>query len=409
MDSLDSVTGVIGLIVSFGLVMALVIKRVNYGVALTLGAILLGLSFGSSVNNILLTAYRTITDPVTIELTFAVMLIPILAQSLIDTKLIDGLIEGLKTRLPPKAILAMIPAVFGLFPMYGGALVSAPLIDGEANKFDVNPARKTMINLWFRHMWFFVSPLVSTLIIVSKMTNVNIYDIILVNIPVFLIHNLVGYYFLLRPIKPKVLVSRRANNTLSSILKGVVPVALAITLNVSGLPLPLSLLCGIVSAFLLGRGSLKQAFETIKRGFMVNLVLAVLGAMYFRYMVSSAGVDEFIISNAEAYGVPLTAFFTLIPLIFGFITADPQTSAIVSASLVANGQNILTPVQVSLLYLSSFLSYFLSPLHLCLILTVGYFGSKLKHVYKTLIPLTLVDYFVCLFVSFVLLSSPIML
>ncbi|MEM3404589.1 MAG: DUF401 family protein [Nitrososphaeria archaeon] len=402
---MDSITGVIGLVISFGLVMALVIKRINYGLALTLGAILLGLFFGSDISNLLLTAYRTLTDPVTIELALAVMLIPILAQSLIDTKLVDGLIEGLKTRLPPKAILAMIPAVFGLFPMYGGALVSAPLIDGEANKFDVNPTRKTMINLWFRHMWFFVSPLVSILIILSKMTNVSIYDIILVNIPVFLTHTSVGYYFLLQPIKTKVLVSRGTNSTLLSLSKGVIPIALAILLNVFGLPLPLSLTCGIVSAFLLGRICLSEAFRTVKKGFMMNLVLAVLGAMYFRYIVSSAAVDDFIISNAEAYGVPFIAFFTFIPLIFGFITADPQTSAIMSASLVVNGQNILTPVLVSLLYLSSFLSYFLSPLHLCLILTVGYFRSKLKQVYKMLIPMTLIDYLICLFVSFVLLGS----
>ena len=403
MLALELFFGILGLVISFGFVITLVIKHVNYGLALTLGAIILGLFFGSSIVGLFETAYMTLTEMTTLELILAVALIPILAQSLIDTKLIDGLIQGLKSKLPRKGVMAMIPAVFGLFPMMGGALISAPLINEEADKLQVNAEKKTIINLWFRHIWFFVSPLVTTLIIVSRLTNVNLYNIILLNLPVFIIHTTVGYFFLIRPIKNNN-HSESNINILPIIVKGSLPIALTIIVNIIGVPLSISLLIGIASAFLIGKKTLKNSIKTIKTGFKWNLVAAVLGAMYFRYTIKSVGVDNFIISNAKLYGVPIIAFFTIIPLIFGFITADPQTSAIMSASLVANAFDSLLPAQVSLLYISCFLAYFLSPLHLCMILTVGYFKSKLKGVYKWLIPFILLDYAVCLITEFAVLG-----
>ena len=403
MLSLDLILGVLGLVVSFGLVIAMVIKHVNYGVALTLGAIILGVFFGSDVESLIKTAYLTLTDVTTLELVLAVSLIPILAQSLIDTKLMDGLVKGLKAKLSQKGVLAMIPAVFGLFPMMGGALISAPLIDEEAGRLQVNAEKKALINLWFRHIWFFISPLVTTLIIVGRLTNVNIYNMILINIPVFVVHLSIGYFFLIRPIKSSD-QPQTSNGILSMIFKGSLPIALTIVVNILGAPLSISLIIGIVSAFLIGKIKFIDTIKTVKSGFKWNLVLAVAGAMYFRYTIKYNGVDSFIISNAKFYGVPMIAFFTIIPLIFGFITAEPQSSAIMSASLVASAFSSVSPAQVTLLYISSFLAYFISPLHLCMVLTVGYFKSKLKGVYLWLIPFTIIDYVISLATGFILIG-----
>lgn len=134
--------GILGLVLGFGFVIVMVIKHVNYGLALTIGALVLGFSFGSGIEGFLEAAYLTVTDMTTLELVLAVSLIPILAQSLVDTRLMDGLIAGLKSVLPQKGVLAMIPAVFGLFPMMGGALISAPLIDEEASRLQVNAEKK---------------------------------------------------------------------------------------------------------------------------------------------------------------------------------------------------------------------------------------------------------------------------
>ncbi|MEM4141084.1 MAG: DUF401 family protein [Nitrososphaeria archaeon] len=390
---MDALIGFLALILSYGLVIVLVVKHVNYGLALFSGAIVLGLLFGIDLRGLASTIFTTASEQITYELVLAVSLIPIFAQAMIESKLIEELIDGLKMMLSQRAVLAIIPSVFGLFPMMGGALVSAPLINGEAEKIKVNSERRSLINLWFRHMWFFISPLVTTLIVVGRVTNVNIYDIIVVNFPAFIVYVVLGYIFLIKPIKVSGVHVGRSSFSYS-FLKGVFPVALTIVTNVIGVHLIISLLLGIFSAILLGKVNLSNVFEIVRKGFRWQLVASVLGALYFRNIIRYMHVDTFIVENAIAFGFPKLAFFSLIPLIFGFITAEPQTSAIMSASLVSDAFETMLPEQVALLYVSSFLAYFTSPLHLCLILTVGFFKSKIKEVFKWLVPLSIIVYIV---------------
>ncbi|MEM7825153.1 MAG: DUF401 family protein [Candidatus Aenigmatarchaeota archaeon] len=249
---MDALIGFLALILSYGLVIVLVVKHVNYGLALFSGAIVLGLLFGIDLRGLASTIFTTASEQITYELVLAVSLIPIFAQAMIESKLIEELIDGLKMMLSQRAVLAIIPSVFGLFPMMGGALVSAPLINGEAEKIKVNSERRSLINLWFRHMWFFISPLVTTLIVVGRVTNVNIYDIIVVNFPAFIVYVVLGYIFLIKPIKVSGVHVGRSSFSYS-FLKGVFPVALTIVTNVIGVHLIISLLLGIFSAILLAK------------------------------------------------------------------------------------------------------------------------------------------------------------
>ncbi|MGC8912122.1 MAG: DUF401 family protein [Nitrososphaeria archaeon] len=403
MRGLDTLLGFLALVVGYGLVILLVVKHVNYGLALFLGAIVLGILFGIDLNGILSTILMTASDQITYELVLAVSLIPIFAQAMIETKLIDEIIDGLKAMLSQRAVLAIIPSVFGLFPMMGGALISAPLIDGEAEKLKVDSEKRSLINLWFRHMWFFVSPLVTTLIVVCRITNMNIYDIIVIDIPAFIVYVVLGYFLLIKPIKSYD-VKKGEDNFFYRFLRGIVPVALTVTSNILGLHLILSLLLGISSAILLGKIKPSNAVSVVKKGFRWPLVASVLGALYFRNIIRYMHVDSFIVENAISFGFPTIAFFSLIPLIFGFITAEPQTSAIMSASLVTGAFEKFIPAQVALLYMSSFLAYFTSPLHLCLILTVGFFKSKIREVFRWLVPSSLLIYFVQFAVCYILIE-----
>jgi len=400
---LDTLIGLLALAISYGLVIVLVVKHVNYGLALFLGAIVLGIFFGIDFNGILSTLTMTASEQITYELVLAVSLIPIFAQTMIESKLIDEIVDGLKAMLSQRAVLAIIPSVFGLFPMMGGALISAPLIDGEAEKLKVDSEKRSLINLWFRHMWFFVSPLVTTLIVVCRITNMNIYDIIVVDFPAFIVYVVLGYFLLIKPIKSYD-IKKGEDNFFYKFLKGIVPVALTIVSNILGLHLIFSLLLGIFSAILLGKIKLTNITTVIRKGFRWPLVTSVLGALYFRNVIRYMHVDSFIVENAISFGFPTIAFFSLIPLIFGFITAEPQTSAIMSASLVTGAFEKFIPAQVALLYISSFLAYFTSPLHLCLILTVGFFKSKIREVFKWLVPFSVLVYCVQFAVCYLLIE-----
>lgn len=400
---LGPIQGILGIMISFGLIVALVLKHVNYGFALTIGAVILGLFFGFTPKDLLDTALFTLTDLTTIELAVIIALIPILAKSMEDTKLMENLIKGLKGRLSPRVILATIPAVLGLLPMMGGALLSAPLIDEEANKLGVSSEKKSVINLWFRHIWFYASPVSSTLIIMEKMTGIGLYDVILMNLPIFIFHIVIGYFLIIRSIRN--IHGKASDKTLKfDLIKGSIPIALTILSNIAGSPLTVSLLLGIVSAFALGRFNVKRSFKTVKNGFQWELVAAVLGVMYFRYVIKFAEVDSFIISYSKSLGVPLVSFITVIPLLFGFITAHPTASVVMSVPLAMSAFSVLSPAILSVLYISTVVSYNVSPLHLCLVLTTGYFKPKLKGVYLWLVPLFALDYVVGLLAGFTLMG-----
>ena len=395
--------GVLGIAVAFGLVIVLVLKRVNYGLALVLGAVTLGLFFNLSPSGFLEIASYTLTDQITIQLAVIIALIPILAKSLEDTGLMKDFIGGLKGKLSPRIVIATIPAVFGLLPMMGGALLSAPLIDEEATKLRLSPEKKTVINLWFRHIWFYASPLSSTLILLSGLTGVNLYSILLVNLTTFLFHILAGYIFIIRPIAN---VGKTVSNMdfTSTLLRGSFPIAITILSNIAGAPLPVSLILGIASAFLLGRVGFKKALKTFRDGFQWKLVAAILGVMYFRYVIKFAGVDKFIVSFSKALGIPAYSFLTLVPLMFGFLTAHPSASVVMSAPMAMSAFDTVTPAMLSVLYVSIVVSYNVSPLHLCLVLTAGYFKPKIKDVYRWLIPLFILDYIVGLLTGFALIG-----
>lgn len=409
-EGMDPVLGAVGVVVSFALAMVLVIRRLNYGLALAVGGVVLAAFFGMTAEGLLQVALHTVTDREvyywgllfykgrrvgfpTLELALAVALIPVLAHCLQQTRMMAELIDGLKGRLSPRAILAAVPAVFGLLPMTGGALLSAPLIDGEAERLGVSPEGKSVINLWFRHWAFFVSPLAPTLILAARLTGVNLYTLILANAPVFTAHVVLGYLFIIRPIgrgesgaAPH--TSRAALLTVSA------PLVTVVALSVLGVPLYIALALGILLTAVLGRTTPGEAARMVREGFQWRLVAAILGIMFFRYVMRDSGADSFIRSGLAGAGVPPILLLTAVPLLFGAATANPEVSVAMSISLVLPMFGDATPPIVSLMYIGSIVAYNLSPLHLCLVLTVGYYKPRVHGVYRRLTPLFAADYLI---------------
>lgn len=156
---------VVGLAAAFALIVILTAKRVNVALSIMVGSVALAILSGLSVQDFANLFICCLEDPQTLGLTLQVAAIGMLAYSMKETKLVDDLIRGLRTMVSSRALLAVIPAVIGLMQMPGGALLSAPLIDKEADELKLTPERKVAVNLTFRHIWFYVFPLTSTLIL----------------------------------------------------------------------------------------------------------------------------------------------------------------------------------------------------------------------------------------------------
>jgi hypothetical protein len=173
-------------------------KRVNLGVTLNATAVLLAL-LALDWWNIPNIAYTTI-DPATADGLLAISVILAtfgimwLSQLYKETGEITKLSESLSRLVrSPKIVLSTLPAIIGFLPVAGGALMSAPMVDIEAEKLKLKPERKAYVNLWFRHTIFPVYPLSQVLIMTAALTGTPLLSIILLQIPTVMVMVIIGF------------------------------------------------------------------------------------------------------------------------------------------------------------------------------------------------------------------------
>jgi hypothetical protein len=188
----------IGVIIAFVIVILLIRKKINFGLSLMFGSIIVGIFSLQEITPIdipkafakaIIYDFDTqVFDFHTIEIAILLSLIFILAKCIQETGAIKKLIDSLRSIFTKGGTLGVIPAVYGLMPVPGGALFSAPTIDEEGDKFNLDQNQKNFLNVWFRHVWFPIYPISSAMILITsvKFANFDISLIILANIPAFI-------------------------------------------------------------------------------------------------------------------------------------------------------------------------------------------------------------------------------
>ena len=188
------------------------------------------------------------------------------------------MIGDLKGTLSSRGLLAFIPALFGLMPIAGGALISAPYVEETSSKLRIKPEMKSSINMWFRHLWMPILPLEPALILAAMLAGICLYDLILIQIPVFILYTLVGYLVFIRPLPP-IKHLRKKKGKVHRIFLTISPILVIILLNVVGIPLCIALAIGIGSVFVLRRTGPKKSLSLLGRGAPPGLIFAVIGVM----------------------------------------------------------------------------------------------------------------------------------
>ncbi len=378
---------IVGLVIAFALIVVLTGKRVNPALSIMIGAIGLAISYGASVQDFIRLSIRTLEDPETINLTLLVTTIGILGYCMKETKLIDDLITGLKTILATKTLVAAIPAIVGLMPMPGGALLSAPLIDEEADKLKLTPERKVTVNIAFRHIWFYVFPLSSTLILASGLAGIGLYQLILMQIPSFLISIALGYILFIRRLDSD--QDHKTKRDYKLVIKGLAPILIALTLNLAGLYMAVSVALGVFSSLLIKKIRPQRALALLWQGIPWTPALSIVGVMIFRYAIGESNAVPFLLGILKDVKVPLLMFATLFPLLIGAVSGLAIAGAGISVPVILPLFGTTAPALVSIIVLSTYAGYYISPLHLCLVLSNQFYKAKIQRVYRLWIPYTL--------------------
>lgn len=395
----------LGLLVSFAIIVVVIMKRVNYGLALLIGTVTLGIFSQLSLQQFMDVFITALTDTATYNLALIVSLIPILAHCMRETGMMDRLIMSVKKVLSSRAVLMILPALMGALPMPGGALLSAPLIDDEAERLKLTGEERSFINVWFRHWIFFIYPISSALILLESLTGINLYSLILIQVLPALFYLLLGYFISVHRIENDKTENerRRDAKTFLSIFRNMSPILLAVLLSGLGVHMAIALTAGIILTLLLSRVKIRNAAVLLRRGFDWRLPFAIIGVMCFRCMIEYSEAVSAILPYIAAVKLPTILLLLIIAWTVGLATAMPTAGIAIIFPIAAIMVN-LTPILTSLLYLTMVFSYLISPIHLCLILTVEYYKSNLRNVYRKLIPAAMTTYLIILTAALIIQS-----
>jgi len=375
----------LGLLVAFFLIFILRFRGVDFALTILSACVIIGLTCGQPLTILTDSAMKTVLDPTTWDLVAAVAFITVLGYVLKETGLMVDLIGSLRSFMPGKALLAIIPALFGILSMPGGALMSAPFNEAEADRLKLNPEQKTFTNVWFRHVWFWASPISSTTIILCKLAEIDLRSFILWNIPIFLASWLIGWVVISRFIKEEFFESAKERH-LGEVIKWISPILITVVLTLISIPIWLSVLVGILFTYFLKRVPIDKGLTYIWKGIKWDTVSAVIATLYFRYLLSDSGAVTSLFKVIMQVGLPLLILVLFAPIIIGSISGQPQMGIGIILPLLLPLLGQTTISNVTIIFAGIVFGYTMSPMHLCLILTNQYYRSDLNKVYPYLVP-----------------------
>ncbi|HDM25408.1 MAG TPA: DUF401 family protein, partial [Thermoplasmatales archaeon] len=189
---------IVGVATAFAAIILLIRISKNFGIAILCGAIIAALFSLETLSpdKIGLAILNAIISWKTIGLAIIVTLVSIIAYSMKETGLTDKLVNNIRGAFPNGGVLAILPAIFGLMPIPGGARISAPMIEDEGKKLGVSNDKMNYLNLWFRHPWPLVFPLTPSIVLAATLSNIELNSLLLIQVPIFIVFILIGYLML---------------------------------------------------------------------------------------------------------------------------------------------------------------------------------------------------------------------
>jgi len=317
-------------------------------------------------------------------LAVAMGMIALIGGSLEYSGLIEDLVSNL--RLRRKNFLAFSPALFGMLPMPGGALLSAPLV--ERGGGNVPAHQKAALNVWFRHVLVLIYPL-GTLLVTAKIAGVNLYTAIVYLFPALLFIIALGYIFILKGVEGRntytsEFSARKLSIPLIIVLSAPILdiVLVAVFKLMHELLLVVAVSVSLALSFYFGHLSLKDVKPLSLKMKPWNFGLIIIAMFVFLNVFRSSGVPAFIAGLSLSRAVLIVGVGALL----GFATGRVQVPFSILAPIYFSkyGVEAMMPSIFALTYLSIFMGYVISPVHPCVLVSLEYFKTDLKSFFKIL-------------------------
>ncbi len=386
-------------VASFAAIIVLVKVGADLGLSLFAGALMLSVLLATPKTPAILAS--TISDVRTLYLmlmSFSVSLFAVIYEaSGVVRELGAGLARALRS---PAAAIMLVPAIVGLLPVAGGALMSAPIIRGVGGSAGLNAAELIFANVWFRHILFLIYPLSQVMIATSAMTGEPIELIAAIQAPILAFAIIIGYLMIrdgLRRGCPHAHVGGLEVRVplKYSLTPLVVAVPLALTLRYAlglfGTPLGVLASVPVILAAMRKAGLGGNATEILWRGLRSGRVWGITATayaiMFLQHATVGSGASRAIAAALSSVRAPSALLCVAIPATIAFLTSSPLSSVVLTLPMIPSASS--NPSLVSLVYVSALITYIGSPTHLCLVYTSKYFGPEsLTKSYRYLVPAT---------------------
>jgi len=373
------------LLISIATILIL-IRRFHVSVAVIVGAFVLGiLTLGLDCFNVM---FSTVTSFQTLKFLIIITLAFTLAYSMKESGALDMITQS-SLSLFGKASTFVIPAMIGLLPMPGGAIVSAVMLRDIVKSFKISPERATFLNYWFRHVWACLDPIYPSVIITLAILEISYLTLLKSTYLITLAMIAFGLPFV---------SLERSNNPKD--LRGflyLTPILIVVVLTVLGVDLTVSLTVAVSLLYIFRKPSLR---EVAKKAINLKIYLLIVALLYYKDLIIKTGSSHELFEDLTSLGIPQPITATILSFVLGFVTGIESGYAALAIPLLTPFTGIgekLVAKNLMLVVGAGILGVMFSPLHLCLILTREYYSANLEKVYtRYLIPaglLTLLSLF----------------
>jgi integral membrane protein (TIGR00529 family) len=365
----------------------LIISTRNFALAMFVGAFILGI-FTMCPSQLVAEFLDAISDISTILLALTVGLIPLIGGTLKHSGQMDDLVDNL--RVGKKAFLAVSPALIGMMPMPGGALLSCPLVQKSGE--DVSQNVMAGLNVWFRHVLYLVYPLAPALIVSTKVAELSVYQVFPYLVPFFFFSLLLGYVFFLRNVPGRIEYEKQFK------LKKLVPPLTVIFLapildfSLKGILFPeeLATLIGVtvslILALIVGNVGTRSLLKIMKDAKPWNFAMMIMGIMVFLDVFAASRIPELILK----INISAEILCVVVAFLLGFGTGRIVTPAGIVIPMFLTKFGSISSITFAITYFSMFLGYVMTPVHPCVSLTAEFFKVNTKDFLKVILPPTLI-------------------
>jgi len=297
--------------------------------------------------------------------------------------------------ISPRLAMHLVPAVIGLVPMPAGALVSATTLRGLVKRMGLTPEQSTFINYWFRHIWEFSVPVYPSIIMTSVILSIPLFSVVKTLFPMtilVIVSGIVLSYGILKTV-PRIKGGPSNNRIIAyNLLKASWPILLLVFSILLGLDVMIAFPLTLALLALQQRVKWPELRKAFKYGLDLKILFLLYAVMLYKTIIESSDAAYAVFSDMQAIGLPVLVILVVLPFLMGFATglgmafvgiALPLLVPFITSDLGFNNYALL------LAFFSGMMGVFLSPLHLCLILSAEFFKANLAKVYKYILPLSM--------------------